>query len=57
MGFSKMTKSKYEAVCELNAVLQIGQHIIDKVEAGAKEDADKELKFKRSLQKFTGKRR
>jgi len=52
-----MTKSKYEAVCELNAVLQIGQHIIDKVEAGAKEDADKELKFKRSLQKFTGKRR
>lgn len=52
-----MAKSKYESVAEMNAMLQIGQHIIDKVEEGAKEEADKELKFKRSLWKFTGKRR
>ena len=52
-----MAKSKYEAVCEINAALQIGQHIIDKVEEGAKEEADKELKFKRSLWKFTGRKR
>jgi hypothetical protein len=30
---------------------------MEDVEKGAKEEAEKELKFKRSLQKFTGKRR
>lgn len=57
MGCLKMAKSKYEAVCELDATLKLGQYIIDKVEAGAKEEAEKELKLKRSLWKYTGKRK
>lgn len=42
---------------EARAALAVGQYIIDEVEKGAKEESKKELKLKRSLWKYTGKRR
>ena len=49
--------SKKGSLDEVRVVLAVGQYIIDEVEKGAAEEAKKELKFKRSLQKFTGAKR
>jgi hypothetical protein len=38
----------------VRVALGVGQYIIDEVERKAAEEAKKELKFKRSLKKYTG---
>lgn len=50
-------KSKRQAIEEVSAILQVGEAIIDATEKAAKQNADEELKFKRSLWKYTGGRK
>ena len=40
----------------MKVALCVGEFILDEVEKEAKKEADKELRFKRSLKRFTGKR-
>jgi hypothetical protein len=41
---------------EARAVISVGQYILDKVNEGAEKEKKKELKLKRDLWKFTGRR-